>query len=280
MIKKVQALIRGWLYQREKKSFDEKYRTVFKNAGSGIAVQPNRISGKSVAFVVRTINRFAGGITSVLRLGTYLSEHGYEVSYVVCNKGSLDKLRENAQGNLPGFKGSVLALENEDLNSYDCLIATHWITAYQIKNFSPYKMHFVQDYEPFFYQYSEIYHLASEAYRFGFHIVSLGAWNASRIKAYNQVDKIDAVSFPYEPKEYVGTKARSYQSYLDSKEINVCVYIKVIKKRCPDMLQMLLSELKTRFKNEGVNFNISYYGATIRFFPSEIVPLNPYYDYK
>ena len=105
-----------------------------------------------IAFIISEMRAFGGGVTSVLRLGTYLAELGHQVYYIDISGCPIEKVAQNARINLPHYKGTLVpkdALSDE----YDIGIATFWTTAYHLDgrdNFS-YKCYFIQDFEPAFY---------------------------------------------------------------------------------------------------------------------------------
>lgn len=217
-------------------------------------------SCKTVAFVVPTLLSFSGGHTSILRLGTYLSNFGYEVSYVSYENQSQIEMKKIADCNLNNNKGEFYGREAlQNLNS-DIVIATSWESVYHVKKLNGYKMYFVQDYEPYFYTYGEKYLLAKKTYELGLHMVSLGRWNMEMIKGTcTNIKKIDFIDFPYEKSEYNYEK-RDFSSYKNRKKFDIAVYIKSNEKRSPHMVQEILSNIKSAFNTKGIDINILYFG--------------------
>ena len=172
----------------------------------GFAEQIVNVPPKSVhriAFIIQGIAKFSGGITSILRLGTYLEEYGHSVSYLDFTNQSMNELNSNATFNLSNYKGSIKNYYKADKEGYDVVIATSWESFYRLNKFNAYKMYFVQDFEPYFSRFNEKFLLAKKTYELGAHIVSLGSWNIEMIKKEcNTESVLDSVSFPYEPNEY------------------------------------------------------------------------------
>ena len=151
----------------------------------GFAEQIVNVPPKSVhriAFIIQGIAKFSGGITSILRLGTYLEEYGHSVSYLDFTNQSMNELNSNATFNLSNYKGSIKNYYKADKEGYDVVIATSWESFYRLNKFNAYKMYFVQDFEPYFSRFNEKFLLAKKTYELGAHIVSLGSWNIEMIK--------------------------------------------------------------------------------------------------
>jgi glycosyltransferase len=171
-------------------------------------------------------------------------------------------MKDAASFNLKDYKSEIFNLENIDTTDNDILIATFWESVYFIKNLKGYKMYFVQDYEPYFYEYGEDYILSENTYKLGLHVVSLGKWNIEKIKKLTDYKNtiLDYIDFPYEKKEYVKI-SRNYNTYKEIKKIKLCVYVKAALKRAPYLIDTMLGHLKLKLKNEkGINLEITYFG--------------------
>ena len=217
---------------------------------------------ESIAFVIPSITAYAGGLTSILRLGSYLSSFGYNVSYICYDNQSPKSLKIAAEKCLRDYKGELLQFCDKHKN-YDIVIATDVISMYYARGLSGYKMAFVQDFEPFFYEAGDYCFLARKAYEMGFHMVSLGAWNKYMIQKYidNSLN-LDVLTFPYEEKEYVAVE-RDYREYKNKRELNLCVYIRETPRRLPGLCQIISKNLTERFANVGKKLNVYYYGDNI-----------------
>ena len=132
------------------------------------------------------------------------------VTLCVCsNSMSIQETKRNVHLCMPTYKGSVKNIEDCMNENYDVCIATSWQTAYWAKKISGYKVYFVQDFEPEFYEMNDYSVLARDTYSFGYHIISLGGWNVDKIKLncnYSK-SKVDIIDFPYDPKEYLEERA-------------------------------------------------------------------------
>ncbi len=215
---------------------------------------------KKIALVVPTLKRYAGGHTSILRLGTYLANQNIDVTYISFHNQDLREMREIARDNLALVKGEFLKYKDCKDYLFDVCIATSWESVYWTKQLNGYKVYFVQDYEPYFFKLNERYLLAKKTYELGFHIISLGQWNVKQIKRECTLSsQIDFVNFPYEPSEY-GWHERDYSKYKDKKCIKLAVYTKEEGKRIPNLLQGILYKTKKELEYKGIILDISFFG--------------------
>ncbi len=216
---------------------------------------------KKITFVIPGMPAYSGGHTSLLRLGTELSNNGYEVQYVSFTRDDVNEMRRNAEINLSSYKGTFLNSELEDIDT-DVVVATSWDSVYFSRKIEGYKMYFVQDYEPYFHLYGECFLMAQKTYELGYHMVSLGAWNKATIERECNVNsQIDTVTFPYEGKEYYD-KGRDFDKYPHKNKFNIAVYVKDTGKRAPYITQYMLKKLKEDLLQEGITLNIKYFGET------------------
>lgn len=221
-------------------------------------VAPKRIY--TIAFVVPTLKKYAGGHTSILRLGTCLVEKGYNVCYVSFHNQDKIKMEKVAHDNLPGVKGKFYQYSEFINNKCDVCIATSWESVYWAKQLFGYKIYFVQDFEPYFFKLSERYLLALKTYELGFHIVSLGKWNTKQIEnSCTLTGKMEIIDFPYEPSEYKAAP-RDFSLYAHKSNVSIAVYTKEEGKRIPNMLQGILLKASEELKNHGITLNIKFFG--------------------
>ncbi len=223
---------------------------------------------KTIAFVITRLVRFHGGQTSILRLGTSLEKLGYEVSYLIYKKQSVDEMKLCAESNLSGYLGECKPFDKalrgvrKGLKAApDVIVATSWDTVSKVKQFeNSYKMYFVQDYEPYFYKYGEEFLMAKNTYEQGLHMVSLGGWNREMIlRECRPVSPVDVVSFPYEKSEYP-EKPRDYASYAKKKKITLAVYLKYYGKRLPNLIPYMLENTRRKFEKQGIELKVLYFG--------------------
>lgn len=226
-------------------------------------VVPKKI--ESIMFVLPGMMAYSGGHTSVLRLGTALEKKGYKVRYVSFVPQELDEQKKNAEINLKEYKGEIINHDKIYEVKNDVVIATSWDSVYYAKKADGYKMYFVQDYEPFFHMYGEMFLLAQKTYELGLHMVSLGKWNKYMIEKNCDIkSNLDFITFPYEASEYF-EKVRDYSEYKNKREFNIAVYIKDTGKRAPYLLQHMMVKLKECFKNDNILLNVKYYGENLDF---------------
>lgn len=226
-------------------------------------IAPNKI--ETIMFVLPGMMAYSGGHTSVLRLGTSLVKKSYNVRYVSFVPQDLEEQKKNAEINLKEYKGEIIDHSKIFDVKNDIVIATSWDSVYYAKKASGYKMYFVQDYEPFFHMYGEMFLLAQKTYELGLHMVSLGQWNKYMIEKNCEVDSsIDFITFPYEASEYYEIP-RNYLEYKNKKEFTIAVYIKDTGKRAPYLLQHMIVSLKEKLKSDGITLNVKYYGEKLDF---------------
>lgn len=224
---------------------------------------------KTVGIVITSMEAYAGGHTSILRLGTNLAKKNLDVHYIYTGKTDLATIEENAKINLKKYQGNFVKLEDVKEKQYDLIIATSWKSVYYAKNMNGYKCYFVQDYEPYFFKVNERYFLAKKTYELGFHIISLGKWNVEQIKKNCHVTgKIDFIDFPYESSEYQKIE-RNYDDYKEKQEFTIAVYAKEEGKRIPNLIQNLLQKLTERFQREdNITLNIEFFGFDKKYKPT------------
>lgn len=103
------------------------------------------------------------------------------------------------------------------------------------------------------YQKSKEYILAKKTYGFGFHIISLGKWNAKQIEDIcNVTENVDTIDFPYEPKEYT-FKERDFSDYEKRKNFKIAVYTKSSGRRIPIITQVLLKNTCDELKKHTIS---------------------------
>jgi O-antigen biosynthesis protein len=215
-----------------------------------------------IAFIVPPIKAYIGGHTSVLRLGTYLADFGHEVYYVDTSGRPVKGLAKNARINLPYYKGKVVGKEGLT-DDYDIGVATDWVSAYHLNgrdNFS-YKCYFVQDFEPAFFPLGDLYYLALNTYKFNFHMISLGRWNALQIGRFVDPSLISVIDFPIELKQFP----------IQKRKINITdkpkflVYIKRLPKRAPILIFHSLALLSKALADRKTTAQFFVFGLPLHF---------------
>lgn len=221
---------------------------------------------KTILFIVTRMVRFHGGQTSLLRLGTELDKAGFEVGYAVYKPQSKKEMELCAKSNLAEYRGRLFtAPELKQMiagkkRAADIVIASSWDTVSWAKRLPGYKMYFVQDYEPYFYSFGELFLLARKTYEQGLHMVSLGAWNKGMIgRECRPVSPVDVIDFPYEKKEYVFEK-KDFAAYASKKKLVLAVYLKFYGKRLPCIIPHLLKETAESLRVKGIELEVRYFG--------------------
>ena len=217
---------------------------------------------ENVVMLVPVVYPNLGGVTSALRILTSLQNKGCKLTLAVCSEEmTMEEAKKNIKACMPSYEGEVKELKECLSEEYDVCIATSWQTAYYAQKISGYKVYFVQDYEPEFYETNDFSVLAKNTYSFDYHIISLGEWNAEKIKTncLSYSSKIDVVDFPYDPKEYNFDK-RNYDDYRNKKEITVACYIRFIGRRIPYICEYLLSNAKSYMGKQGYKLNVLFFG--------------------
>lgn len=219
------------------------------------------VIGKTIGIVVPEIGENAGGGSSILRIGTYLKNNNFNIIYIVYNSNDLKNTKKSADANIGNNLSEFVLFKDAKDMFFDIVIATSWASVYYAKVLNGYKMYFIQDYEPYFYEVGDEYFLSKRTYELGFHMISLGAWNKKKVleQCGHDTVKIDSIEFPYEPSEYRMVN-RNYASYANKKEINLVVYIKKSGRRIPMITQEILFRTKEMLKNDHIRLNIYFYG--------------------
>lgn len=223
-----------------------------------VNITPSKI--ERITFVIPGMPAYSGGHTSILRLGTQLHNMGYEINYISFMQQEKEEMISNAKINLKGYKGNILSNGDLDKVESDVVVATSWDSTFFAKKMVGYKVYFIQDYEPYFHLYGELFLFAKKTYELGFHMISLGRWNKHMIeKNCEYKGEIDIIDFPYEKEEYPNVK-RNYETYKNKNTFKLAVYIKNTGKRAPYITQNILQNVKSEFAKDNTNLQINYYG--------------------
>lgn len=229
---------------------------------------------RSVLFLLTRMVRFAGGQTSILRIGTELAKLGVRVGYGVYKSQSKEEMALCASSNLEGYQGElytkqdIIRMVKNPQEQPDVVIASSWDTVHYVKKFQTYRMYFVQDFEPYFYPFGDKFLMAKKTYEQGLHMVSLGNWNKKEIEKHcTAVSPIDCVEFPCERSEYPRVE-RDYAAYAEKKKIVMAVYLKYYGKRLPSTIQYMLGKVKDALEQrDGIALDIRYFGEAKSFIP-------------
>ena len=239
---------------------------VFDGYDASVVTNPPMKGTETIAFVITRMVRFHGGQTSILRLGTRLAEKGMKVLYLVYKPQSTGEMKLCAKANLAGYKGSFASFDSyvsgigKKYVMPDIVVATSWDTVSYAKKLDTYRMYFVQDYEPYFYQFGEEFLMSRSTYGQGLHMVSLGAWNKMMIeKEGSPISAVDEISFPYEAREYPIAE-RDYEALANKKKIMLAVYVKYYGKRLPNLIPYMLGNTARELEKKGLELDVRYFG--------------------
>lgn len=223
-------------------------------------VQPKLTKIQTMVIVMPAISFNSGGGSSILRIGASIAKHDVQVYYVAYNSDDIKTSESVAKKAISEFKGNYLTYNDAKHMNFDVVMATNWTSVYYARLLHGYKIYFMQDFEPLFYPMNEEYILAKKTYDFGFHIISLGKWNANQIaELCNVKNNVDTVDFPYEPKEYT-FKERNFNDYETRKKFKIAVYTKSSGRRIPIITQVLLKNTCDELNKYGYELEVYFYG--------------------
>jgi glycosyltransferase involved in cell wall biosynthesis len=217
----------------------------------------------SIAFLLPGLPAHSGGITTIFRLGTYLAKFGHTITYIDCENAPLEVSKRNASINFSAYQGEIITLDAVR-GTYDIGVCTLWDTAYVLQSRDAvfgYKMYFLQDFEPSFYPLGDLYFLCSKTYRFGFHMISLGLWNAKKVRENFAECLVDHIEFPIETKVY-GLARREIKI---DKALDIAIFVKLEPKRAPDLIPQCLIVLERQLQERGIKLNCWIFGTEISF---------------
>ncbi len=222
--------------------------------------EPGPIDIKRIAFVTPHLSEHSGGITSVLRLGFYLSRWGVDVNYITYTEQDPRRMKDVAAHAMPGLKAGFFRLSEASDLPFDGAVATFWESAYDVAMMPnvKHKAYFIQDFEPLFYSASDAYFFALNSYRLGLHMISLGDWNKAEIERTVNGTHVDVVPFPYEPAEYQAPF--SEEKFQRKQEIHTCAFVKMEEKRAPFLVLKCLEALDKLLKAKGYRSRVSVFG--------------------
>ncbi|MCR5348592.1 MAG: glycosyltransferase family 4 protein [Bacilli bacterium] len=215
---------------------------------------------KSILFVIPTMLPNMGGLTSLLRVASACAKKGISVFYMDYYGADKQQQIDAAEYNLPGHGGIFLTSEEANNRHFDVVCASDWASVYYAKKIPGYHIWFVQDYEPYFFNYSDNYFLAKKAFDLGFHLISLGKWNLDQIEEKQRKKcKMDWIEFPFEPSEYP-FKPRDFKQYQGKKEVSLAIYTKREAKRTPSLLQSMVFHAQQELAKKGITLIPYFFG--------------------
>jgi hypothetical protein len=235
-----------------------------------VADQSTRLGDRgSIAFLVPGMAVGSGGLTSVLRLGTWLARFGHEVTYVSYDARRRAKLEARAGANLPDWQGRVLTWKAflAQRPCFDVGVATRWDSCYHLLQHQAAfgrKAYFIQDYEPYFFARGDLQLMAERTYGMGLHHLSLGGWNLARVEAHQGIRGGHVVDFPVELRQFPLVRRPPRHAG----PLRLAVYVKSEAKRAPSLLSLMLQVAADGFRARGIPTEIKIFGmedAGVRF---------------
>lgn len=257
------------LFKRKKKKFTQLYPCehlfeLYNDQKVEQAASANPIN--SIVFILPDMATFSGGLTSVLRLATYLSGFGYDIYYYTLNPTEDSVFKHNATINLKDYKGRLIQDQELQQRTFDVAVATLWTSVYFVaknRHLFSYKAYFIQDFEPYFYPQGDFYQLSLQTYHMGFIMISLGSWNKRMIESNDSKLIVHSVDFPFEQSEYqLHSSGRvPVQEKIARKQLTFAVYVKNDPKRAPALVILQLGFMKQQLESQGYTIEIIYYGT-------------------
>lgn len=247
------------------KNEDKKIKNIMSVADFSRILKNEKIyNNKKILFVIPPMIVGSGGLTSILRIASRLEKKGFEINFTCYQYDDICAMEENARKNLNSYNAKFIYYKDALNGEYEYVIAGNWQAVYYSKKIKGYKIFFIQDFEPYFYNYSDNYFLAKKSYELGYHIISLGKWNIEQIKLNCEKNtiqdlKIDYIEFPFESSEYNFYK-RDFKKYHKKKKIKIAVYIKREKKRIPSLIMSLLERTQKILNEKNIELEIMYFG--------------------
>lgn len=211
----------------------------------------------SIVFVLPGVDIYGGGVNSVMNLANGLSENGYDVYISSLKDESDEDISKKILFCIGNSRVKGVSKINFQKNIFDIVVATAWETACYIFDYPGYKMYFVQDYEPYFYEKGDLYYLSYKSYGLGYHMISLGGWNKKQILKEYPCAKVDEISFPFDGKYYKKTERASINR---NNEINAAVYLRYTARRLPYLTEIICRNLIAMFAADGYKLNVYYFG--------------------
>lgn len=195
-----------------------------------------------IAWIVPDVVDGQGGLRNIYRAAYFLHGFGHKVSIYACSKLSADAYRANVESYYDySMEGIEFINYQGQLNRHQVCLATHWLTAYELKkNEAHVEMpaYFIQDFEPYFSPMSTNFILAEQTYSFGYVPVCSGPWIAAHLKENYGLDA-NFFQFPFDRSVY-------YAKESNRKSNNVIFYARPDQpRRCYEFGLKMLEEFAT-----------------------------------
>ena len=140
----------------------------------------------NVGWVCTPPGQGSGGHTTLFRMVAAMMEKGHRCTILLYDKNS-DDVRHHIETIRTGWPWLSADIKSATSSTefLDVAIASSWQSAHVLASRMsavPYKLYFIQDYEPYFYPRGQLYALAEDTYKFGFRNIALGRMVAESIR--------------------------------------------------------------------------------------------------
>lgn len=232
----------------------------------------NKIKRLKIGWIIPEPFEASGGHRNIFRTIKYLSQFGHHLTLYSANSTNRFKTDMELKDFIDKHYFSISAdvvLGTDRIKEQDVLFATHWTTAYILKENeekAPVKCYFIQDYEPYFFQMGYEYLLAYNTYKMGFHPITSGPWCANLIKSKFKVEA-DYFMFPIDRSVYYYREEEDIKWYNDLKIVffarpnmpRRCYQLgvdalRLVKKRNPNVEIVFYGDKKEAYKSVPFEF--------------------------
>jgi glycosyltransferase involved in cell wall biosynthesis len=194
------------------------------------SVPPPASEPRTLNWVIPDFQIGSGGHINIFRLIYFCEKAGFICRVIIVGataRTSSTLAKETIREHFSPINAEVF-IGQHAMPPAHITIATSWITAYAVNNFSGsrHKAYFVQDYEPYFYARGTDYHLARHTYEMGLFGITAGGWLAEKLTAEHGME-CTSMGFSYDRELY------AQKSRIDSKVQRVFFYARpVTPRRC------------------------------------------------
>ena len=213
-------------------------------------------SEKTINWVIKFFEKSSGGHRTIMRFVFNLEKLGFECRLIFIEELPLRNkkyIKNKLVREFFPIKADIY-LANESIPPAHYTIATEWVTAYWVQNFSKttHKCYFVQDFEPWFHPMGSKYIFAEETYRFNFIGITAGDWLKEKLeKEYGMIST--SFKFSYDKElHYPIKKIKKNQKF---KKPRILFYARPSTSRRGFELGLLvLAKIKSEIKDAEIIF--------------------------
>jgi GT2 family glycosyltransferase/glycosyltransferase involved in cell wall biosynthesis len=171
--------------QRDDEMETKRMAATCRASSTAVAANQGRVETTGGALDVRTVNWFVpdidspfyGGISTALRIADHLARHhGVDNRFVLWAGANEPFIRSALAAAFPSLASAPIFFHDSPVSpalhqapAADVAIATQWVTAYSVTNFTQAtrKAYLIQDFEPMFYPAGTLFALAEATYKMG-----------------------------------------------------------------------------------------------------------------